>query len=114
MLMLFFPECNLVLEVRILQDRLSLIVDNSGKQCFVVPTKLKGRFPLLQKSAFCLLVAAPPIPFDRTTNCAAARPADASRAWTFNTVLSFLLDHYTHFHKQTIQIIFHVQSRKST
>jgi hypothetical protein len=28
----------------------------------------------------------PPIPFDRTTNCAAARPADASRAWTFLTL----------------------------
>jgi len=50
---------------------------NCSKQCIVVPTTLKDRFPLLRKPAFCLLVAAPPIPFERTINCTAARPADA-------------------------------------
>ena len=35
------------------------------KQCFVVPTKPKSRFPLTRKPAFCLLVAAPPIPLER-------------------------------------------------
>ena len=34
---------------------------------------LKGRFPLQRKPAFCLLVAAPPTPFDRTIKIARLR-----------------------------------------
>ena len=92
-------------------SKVKFVEKKSGKQCFVVPTKLKGRFPLLRKPAFCLLVAAPPIPFDRTINCAAARPADASGSMDSSTL--FMLFSFLRFTpvgaKQMIDVCFHGQ-----